>query len=112
MKKAEWKRKSIKYYLPNLPGIAVFCFMAVLVILGLSDVKNDNTEKDRFLLEESLRHAAVSCYAIEGRYPPSLAYLSQNYGVIIDDRQYAVHYSGIFASNIMPEITVVPLENE
>jgi len=47
----------------------------------------------------------VQCYAIEGRYPPSVAYLEENYGVKIDRERFDVFYEG-FASNIMPSITV------
>ena len=51
------------------------------------------------------RRASVQCYAIEGRYPPSLEYLAQHYGIQIDKERYDVFYSG-FASNFMPDITV------
>ena len=43
--------------------------------------------------------------AIEGRYPPSVEYLEENYGILIDRDKYDVFYSG-FASNFMPDITV------
>ena len=46
-------------------------------------------------------------YAIEGRYPPSVEYLEEHYGIQIDRERYNVFYSG-FASNIMPDITVIP----
>ena len=112
MKKADWKNKRLKHFYPNILGIAIFCIIAVFIIFGLNNVKHDSDANGQLLLEESLRHAAISCYAIEGRYPPTLDYLITHYKVIIDDEKYVVHYSGIFASNIMPIITVVPLENE
>ena len=40
-------------------------------------------------------------------YPPSLDYLADNYGVVVDREHYIVHYD-VFASNIMPDIRVVP----
>ena len=65
--------------------------------------------------EESLRRAvtraSVQCYAIEGRYPPSVEYLEEHYGIVVDTDRYAVFYDG-FASNLMPDITVIPLEKE
>lgn len=63
------------------------------------------------ILEQSLYRAALTCYACEGAYPDTLDYLCQNYGVGIDQDLYAVHYE-IFASNIMPEITVVKLNEK
>ena len=58
-------------------------------------------------LIKAIRQASVQCYTIEGRYPPSVEYLEENYGIQIDRERYNVFYSG-FASNIMPDITVIP----
>ncbi len=60
-------------------------------------------------LEEVLKQAAVSCYATEGAYPPSLEYITERYGIIVDKKQCTVIYIPT-ASNLMPEITV--LENK
>ena len=57
-------------------------------------------------LEESLRRSAVACYAAEGVYPPDLAYLEEHYGVQIDEKRFVVYYDA-FASNMMPDITVL-----
>ena len=53
----------------------------------------------------------MQCYAIEGRYLPSVEYLEENYRVQIDHNKYNVFYDG-FVSNIMPEITVLLAEQE
>lgn len=58
--------------------------------------------------KEGIRSAMVTCYAIEGRYPPDYAYLSKHYGLRIDPEQYAVDLQA-FASNMMPDIAVVRL---
>ena len=55
--------------------------------------------------------ASVQCYAIEGRYPPSVEYLEENYGVQINRKKYNVFYDG-FASNVMPEINIIPIEEQ
>lgn len=57
-------------------------------------------------LEDALRRTAVTCYASEGFYPPTVAYMQEHYGLQYDMDQYIVHYE-IFATNLMPEITVV-----
>ena len=51
----------------------------------------------------------MTCYATEGIYPPTMDYLEQNYGVLIDDEYYTVFYE-IFADNIMPTVTVIAKE--
>ena len=52
-----------------------------------------------------MARATVQCYAIEGRYPPDLAYLEENYGLILDREHYVYHYR-LEGSNLMPEIQV------
>ena len=61
-------------------------------------------------LEEALRRAAVACYAAEGIYPPTLEYLTQHYGVQINEACYTVFYV-VVADNLMPEITVLEKES-
>ena len=43
-------------------------------------------------------------------YPPSVEYLEEHYGIQIDRDKYAVFYEG-FASNMVPDITVIKLDN-
>lgn len=57
----------------------------------------------------SLHRAAVECYAIEGAYPHSADYLARHYGVALDENRFIVHYVYV-ASNLMPDITVLPVK--
>lgn len=90
--------------IPVLAAAALFCFLA-----ALSNLTQGQGEEGRRQLEDSLRRAAVACYAAEGIYPPTLDYLEEHYGIQIDRDRYAVFYD-IFAENLMPGITVVELE--
>ena len=72
---------------------------------AVSGLKTGEGEEGRQQLEDALRQAAVACYAAEGIYPPTLDYLTDHYGVQVEDR-YIVFYE-IFAKNLMPEITVL-----
>ncbi|MBQ5567821.1 MAG: hypothetical protein IIT41_01095, partial [Oscillospiraceae bacterium] len=58
------------------------------------------------LAEEAIRKAAVSIYAMEGAYPATYEDLKAQSGIAVDEEKYIVQYE-IFASNIMPEITVL-----
>lgn len=84
--------------------VSLFCFS-----VALDNLSAGNGEEGRLQLEESIRRAAVTCYAVEGIYPPNLAYLQQHYGIQIDEEQYAVFYE-VFGSNMMPDITVLERE--
>lgn len=83
----------------------LFCVMAVC-IYGLRCADDARGDESARVLEDSIRRASVSCYAIEGRYPDTVEYLSENYGVYINEAEFAVFYE-VFASNIMPEVTVI-----
>lgn len=89
-------------------GITVALFLAVLafVHIGLRDARDAADAEGLRIAAQSIRRAAVSCYAAEGQYPPSYAYIREHYGVQVDENRYAVHYE-VFASNLMPDITVV-----
>lgn len=60
------------------------------------------------LAEESVRRAAVQCYALEGAYPQEISYLEEHYGVAVDPARYRIDYIYI-GSNLMPDITIIPL---
>lgn len=87
--------------------LAVILLIAVMIMInnaddGLSDERLEN-------LAQAVHKSAVSCYAIEGFYPADIEYLRENYGLMIDESKYTVIYDA-FASNILPEITVLPNE--
>ncbi len=99
-----WKRflKGIWGYLISL---AVFACVIVFFVSGVILFSKKADAKGAETLRDAIRRASVQCYAIEGRYPPSVEYLEENYGIQIDRNRYDVFYSG-FASNFMPDITV------
>ncbi len=88
-----------------LPVIILLIIVAALYT-SLGSVKGEVAGEDRQRLEDSVRRAAVACYAAEGFYPPDLDYIADHYGVILDDERYSVVYE-VFAKNIMPDITVI-----
>lgn len=61
------------------------------------------------LAEESVRRAALQCYALEGAYPQSVDYLEERYGVAVDPERFRIDYFYV-GSNLMPEIHVVVLD--
>ena len=92
---------------------SVLLLPAVLLVLllflsALSNLDDGRRSEGKTQLEEAVRRSAVACYAAEGIYPPNLEYLEEHYGVQVDRERYTVVYE-VFASNLMPDITV--LEN-
>ena len=94
--------KVIKGYL-----VSAVVFGAVIGIFlnGVLSMSDRMDQEGAETLRSAIARASVQCYAIEGRYPPSVQYLEENYGIEIDRSRFDVFYEG-FASNIMPDITV------
>ena len=88
--------------------IGIAAFIVVLVLFGLLFTRftRQNDARETALVENAIRRAMVTCYAIEGRYPASFAYLSENYGVVVDEGRYYVRFEA-FASNVMPSVSVL-----
>ena len=53
----------------------------------------------------ALALAVSQCYALEGMYPPDLDYLKEHYGLMLDEKNYAIYYE-VIAANIYPVIDV------
>lgn len=89
-------------------GISLCLFFVVggFVIYGLHQAKDAQSEEAIRVAKESIMRAAIRCYALEGVYPPSYEYLKENYGIQIDEGKFSVFYD-IFASNLMPDVTVI-----
>ena len=97
----------------ELGWIAKLLLIAAMMFVfafSLMQLDRGSSEMQRQQLEDSIRRACISCYSLEGIYPPTLQYLQDNYGLQINDEHYAVFYD-IFAENIMPDITVVMKES-
>ena len=80
-----------------------------MFMTGLFNLETDRQSEGKRQLEDAVRRSAVACYAAEGIYPPNLEYLEEHYGIQVDRERYTVVYE-VFASNLMPDVTV--LENE
>ena len=48
----------------------------------------------------------TACYATEGRYPESLAYLKEKSGLSYDEKTFFVDYI-VRGSNLRPEVTII-----
>ncbi len=95
-------------WLPLLLSLAVFALAAVWVSAQVREAAEVSEREGLRQAEQAIRRAAVSVYALEGAYPATYRDLKAHSGIAVDEEQYKVFYE-IFASNIMPEITVVKL---
>lgn len=100
-------KKSIFSYFPRIRLIYIFCPVILLIfMLGLSSIEETAVDKQRESLETALTRAITHCYAVEGYYPPSLAYLEDNYGLTYNKDLFFVDYQPV-ASNMRPNVTII-----
>lgn len=92
-----------------LMSVAVFAVVVVITVWLIAGMERRVDEEQTVRLEEALSRAAVTCYAVEGRYPPTLEYLMDAYGVAVDFDHFMVDYMTI-NQNSMPFITVTWIE--
>ncbi len=73
---------------------------------GLTSLDDTSDELQLQTLEDAISRSCTHSYATNGAYPQALDELIEEYGLLIDETKYIVHYDA-FAPNIMPDITVL-----
>ncbi|MBP5331546.1 MAG: hypothetical protein J6Y89_06810 [Lachnospiraceae bacterium] len=87
-----------------LPILICVAMLAVMIFVVVK-FNTMSIEQDQELTLAAVRKAAVQCYADEGRYPSTIEYLEENYGVHIDRDAFMVTYD-CAAANVFPNISV------
>ena len=66
--------------------LSFLLFLAAAAAFGAGSLGflNRTGQRTQETLRKAITRACVQCYAIEGRYPPSVEYLEENYGIQID----------------------------
>ncbi len=88
--------------------LPVLLIAVVVAAVGIT-ARNASTGTEENQYNQTVRvidRAITNCYAIEGRYPPSMAYLEKKYGVAVDYDKYYVVYD-VFASNVRPTFQIL-----
>lgn len=96
-----------RFYRGLIVSAAAFVALVLAAYLIAGALGTMAREDGETIVRDAVRRAALTCYAIEGRYPRALSYLEENYGLTYDEKSYVVVYDA-FASNVMPGISVLP----
>lgn len=88
-------------------GIVVVaaCLLALALFVGAAQA--GAREQGAASVRDAILESAKQCCAVEGSYPASYQYLEDHYGLRVNDRDYVITYES-FASNVMPNVVVVP----
>lgn len=99
------KRRSVGAWI----SVLAFGLVLVVFLYAVSAFSQVSLKEQQESLERALNRSITQCYALEGKYPESLSYLKENYGITYDDTHFYVDYQ-ITASNIRPEVTIIPYD--
>ncbi len=80
-----------------------------LAIIFVNQFNKTSQKNALHALEQSINDKILLCYINEGRYPESLGYLEENYGLSFDKTRYQVFLIPI-GENIIPDLTVFAYE--
>jgi hypothetical protein len=98
-------------HLPASNYITVLLFIAVVsvVLMAVGNLSRESEEESLQAMERAVLRSATQCYALEGRYPPSVDYLRRHYGLVLHEEKYIYHYVKA-ADNILPDIQVLKIK--
>ena len=88
--------------------VTVLFFFAVLglFLYGMQQVDSGSARNQEEVLQEAVNRDVTLCYAQEGRYPESVEYMEDHYGLTYDKDTFTVKYQ-LRGSNIRPYVTVI-----
>ena len=92
--------------------LAFFVGLALVVLafvcaVAFTHIQRDMREQSASSVRAAILNAAGQCCAVEGSYPSSLSYLTQNYNLRVNEEDYAITYE-IYAANVPPSVVVIP----
>lgn len=93
-------------YRDLLLSIVIFFTVLGLALYGFSNAQRANDTQKLELTRTAIQKSIVSCYAVEGFYPPNLQYLENHYGITVDHSKFIVNYE-LAGSNIMPSVKII-----
>jgi hypothetical protein len=94
---------------------AVLIFIALIIgfIFLIKGITDKGSDREKKIIEEAVKNAALTCYVVEGTYPDDVQYLRDNYNLAYNKDKYFVEFrQKPFASNVMPNIIVQEIGGE
>lgn len=92
-------------------SLIIFTVVVVMFIASTYSLSAGSTKRQKESLENALTRDIVYCYATTGKYPESLTYIKDNYGLYYNEELFYVDYK-IRGSNLFPDVTIIDLVEE
>lgn len=108
-----FNRPGLKKRIIESMNFSVFFFVIIIVVflMGISFIASTSSKDQKQVLTDAVNKDIIHCYAVEGYYPPSLAYIEDHYGLTYDKSRYLVDYVPV-GDNIMPSVTIVEIHGK
>ncbi len=105
-----FNRPGLRKRIQESMNFSVLFFLIVIIafLFGISYISSTSSRDQKDILTDAVSKDIIHCYAIEGYYPPNLAYIEEHYGLTYDKSKYMVDYVPV-GDNIMPSVTIVEI---
>ena len=97
--------KQAPWWRPLALSLALLLLLLAILWATAGNALLGTREQQLEQAQQAVMRAVVTCYAVEGIYPPNLEYLYENYGLAVDTTRFFMDYE-VFASNVLPQVTV------
>lgn len=87
-------------------SVLFFVLVMALFMSGISLLSKSSVRDEKDILTKAINKDIIHCYAVEGFYPPSMAYIEEHYGLTYDHKKYLVDYESI-GNNILPNVMII-----
>ena len=87
-------------------SVLVFIAVFVFFLFMLGNISSDTKARQEESLNSAVHRCIVSCYCVEGTYPPNLDYMINHYGLTYDKSAFFIDYRSD-GSNIYPEVVII-----
>lgn len=87
-------------------SMLIFIVLFIFFLYALGNISKESLDRQEESLNNAINRCIISCYSVEGTYPPSLEYMIEHYGLTYDHSSFFVDYQAI-GSNIYPDVTVI-----
>lgn len=89
----------------NIP-LVVCIVVLILFVIAVQGISDSSHFDERAALENAIEKDIIHCYALEGFYPPSVAYMEENYGLTFNHDRFIINYERM-GSNVMPTYIII-----
>ena len=92
-----------------IAALVLFAAILTVFLFAIHSLETGNKARERETLEKALNRTIAYCYAVEGRYPESLTYMEETYGLTYNEEDFIVDYR-VDGANLYPKVTILDKE--